>query len=66
SVLYPGLPPVGAVGDDLPDLRQWKARAEEAYVRSVWSASNGDARKAAGMAGVSRGHWYELMKKHGL
>ena len=65
SVLHPGLPPVAA-GDDLPDLRQWKARAEEVYVRSIWGASNGDARTAAGMAGVSRGHWYELMKKHGL
>ena len=65
SVLHPGLPPVAA-SDDLPDLRQWKARAEEVYVRSIWGASNGDARTAAGMAGVSRGHWYELMKKHGL
>lgn len=64
--LHPGLPPVGVESDDLPDLRQWKARAEEVYVRSIWAASNGDARKAAGMAGVSRGHWYELMKKHGL
>ena len=41
---------MGAEGDDLPDLRHWKARAEEVYVRSIWAASNGDARKAAGMA----------------
>ena len=47
-------------------LRQWKAQAEEAYVRRVWAVSGGDVRKAATRAGISRGHWYELMKKCGL
>ena len=28
--------------------------------------SGGDVRKAASVAGISRGHWYELMKKNGL
>ena len=49
-----------------PCLREWKARAEKTYVRQVWDLSGGDVRKAAGVAGISRGHWYELMKKNGL
>ncbi|SDF83431.1 sigma-54-dependent transcriptional regulator [Desulfovibrio legallii] len=49
----------------LPDLRGWKRQAEAAYVRRLWSQCGGDARKAAAVAGVSRGHWYELLKKHG-
>ncbi len=52
--------------EDLPALRQWKAQAEEAYVRRVWAVCGGDVRKAATRAGISRGHWYELMKKCGL
>ena len=42
------------------------ATAEEAYVRRVWAVTGGDVRKAAAQAGISRGHWYELMKKCGL
>ncbi len=61
-----GLPPLSGSEEDLPALRQWKAQAEEAYVRRVWAVSGGDARKAATLAGISRGHWYELMKKCGL
>ena len=60
------LPPLSGDEQDLPPLRQWKALAEENYVRRIWAASGADARKAAGMAGISRGHWYELMKKCGL
>ena len=49
-----------------PSLRQWKLQAEKAYVRQVWDLSGEDVRKAAEVAGISRGHWYELMKKIGL
>ena len=28
------------------------------------TVSAGDARRAAGVAGISRGHWYELVKKY--
>ena len=61
-----GLPPLSGPEQDLPALRQWKAQAEEAYVRRVWAVTGGDVRKAAAQAGISRGHWYELMKKCGL
>jgi two-component system NtrC family response regulator len=61
-----GLPALSGSEEELPALRQWKAQAEEAYVRRVWAVSGGDVRKAATRAGISRGHWYELMKKCGL
>ncbi|MGE9984763.1 sigma-54-dependent transcriptional regulator [Desulfovibrio sp. SGI.169] len=48
----------------LPSLRDWKARAEEEYVRRVMAVSAGDARRAAALAGISRGHWYELIRKY--
>ncbi len=61
----------GMVLDDAPDqklpsLREWKAQAEKAYVRQVWDMSSEDVRKASEVAGISRGHWYELMKQSGL
>ncbi len=53
-------------GQNPPSLREWKLQAEKAYVRQVWDMSGEDVRKAAEVAGISRGHWYELMKKIGL
>ena len=53
-------------GQNPPSLREWKLQAEKAYVRHVWDLSGKDVRKAAKVAGISRGHWYELMKKIGL
>lgn len=50
----------------LPTLRQWKQEAEGRYVRRVRALCGDDARAAAALAGISRGHWYELLKKYGL
>ena len=50
-------------GQNPPSLREWKLQAEKAYVRQVWDLSGEDVRKAAEVAGISRGHCYELMKK---
>ncbi|WP_022656393.1 hypothetical protein [uncultured Desulfovibrio sp.] len=44
---------------ELSSLRDWKARAEEEYVRRVMAVSAGDVRRSAGLAGISRGHWHE-------
>ena len=55
-----------AAGQNPPSLREWKLQAEKAYVRQVWDLSGEEVRKAAEVAGISRGHWYELMKKIGL
>lgn len=49
-----------------PSLREMKAQAEAAYVADLLAACCGDVRRAAAVAGVSRGHFYELLKKYGL
>jgi len=49
----------------MPSLREWKTRSEAVYVERVLEHCRGDMRKAAEIAGLSRGHMYELLKKHG-
>lgn len=49
---------------DMPSLREWKKQAEALYVGKLLTHCRGDMRKAADTAGLSRGHMYELLKKH--
>lgn len=48
----------------VPTLREVRARTEARYVQALFEACAGDARKAARLAGISRGHFYELLRKH--
>ena len=52
--------------ETFPTLRDMKAKAERNYIAGLFAACQGDVRRAAGIAGVSRGHFYELLKKYGL
>ena len=52
--------------ETFPTLRDMKAKAERDYIAGLLAACLGDVRRAAGIAGVSRGHFYELLKKYGL
>ncbi|MFR6518329.1 MAG: sigma-54 dependent transcriptional regulator [Bilophila wadsworthia] len=52
--------------ETFPTLRDMKAKAEREYIAGLFAACQGDVRRAAGIAGVSRGHFYELLKKYGL
>ncbi len=56
--------PQGTSPEGFPTLRDMKARAEREYLVGLLSACSGDVRRAAGIAGVSRGHFYELLKKY--
>lgn len=58
----PDLPPMPETGRAFPSLRSWRHEAERHYVARVRALCGDDARAAARMAGVSRGHWYELLK----
>ena len=49
--------------ESLPSLREWKAQAESQYLKTLLHRYKNDMRKAAAVAGVSRGHLYELLKK---
>ena len=62
----PVLPPMPEEGQVFPSLRSWRHEAERHYVAQVRALCGDDARAAARMAGVSRGHWYELLKKYGF
>lgn len=55
-----------AKADAMPSLRKYKSMAERHYVEHLLSKTSGDIRQAATLAGVSRGHFYELVKKHEL
>lgn len=50
--------------DAVPTLRDIRARTEARYIQSLFEACSGDARKAARLAGISRGHFYELLRKY--
>ena len=52
--------------ETFPTLRDMKAKAERDYIAGLFAACQGDVRRAARIAGVSRGHFYELLKKYGL
>lgn len=58
--------PVTAQPHSFPTLRDMKAKAERDYLSSLFAACGGDVRRAAGIAGVSRGHFYELLRKYEL
>ena len=63
----PGIDLPGSAPDGVPPtLRTHKADAERAYLARMLAHCRGDIREAARLADVSRGHFYELLKKHGL
>ncbi len=49
-----------------PSLKEWKKYTEHTYVQRILAQNKGDIRACAQMAGVSRGHFYELLKKHNI
>ncbi|WP_353114928.1 sigma-54 dependent transcriptional regulator [Nitratidesulfovibrio sp.] len=60
------VPPGFAPNAAPPTLRAHKADAERAYVARMLAHCGGDIREAARLADISRGHFYELLKKHDL
>lgn len=49
-----------------PKLKDYRDRAEREYVEMLLERSKRNMKRAADMAGVSRGYLYELLKKHDL
>ncbi len=52
--------------DEIPKLKEWKARTERDYIKHLLMQYQGDIRNCAKAAGISRGYFYELLKKHEL
>lgn len=61
-----GIVAEGILSGAVPSLREIKARTETSYVRALFEACGGDVRKAARLADISRGHFYELLRKYDL
>lgn len=51
---------------NLPHPARHEGQSRTRLHRRLFAACQGDVRRAAGIAGVSRGHFYELLKKYGL
>ncbi len=47
-----------------PTLKEWKKYTEQTYIQRILEQHKGDIRACSQVAGVSRGHFYELLKKH--
>ncbi len=52
--------------DGMPTLKQWKKHTEHTYITKLLEQNKNDIRLCAEKAGVSRGHFYELIKKHNI
>ncbi len=52
--------------EGMPTLKEWKKYAELTYINKLLEQNNGDVRLCATQAGLSRGHFYELLKKHNI
>lgn len=52
--------------DVFPKLKDYRNKAEREYVEMLLDKSERKMKRAAEMAGVSRGYLYELLKKHGV
>jgi two-component system, NtrC family, response regulator len=58
--------PAQSVGGFVPQsLKEHRLTKEKEYIEGLLLHTNGDIKLAHTLAGVSRGHLYELMKKHG-
>ncbi len=52
--------------ENMPTLKEWKKIAECAYLQKILEENDGNIRLCAQQSGLSRGHFYELLKKHTL
>lgn len=50
--------------EGMPTLKHCREEAEAAYLEELLRRCRGDMPRAARMAGISRGHLYELLRKH--
>lgn len=56
----------GLLGDDLPPLKLFKGMAEKRYLEELQSRYQGDVATILKISGLSRSHFYALLKKHNI
>lgn len=62
------VPPVpdSLLSSPLPDLKNFKADAEKAYLQALLRECDGDVQQILSRSGLSRSHFYALIKKHDI
>jgi two-component system NtrC family response regulator len=58
--------PDGEKQGELPPLKEFKSQAERRYLQSIIDRTGGDLGEMIKMSGLSRSHFYALVKKYGL
>lgn len=52
--------------DRFPELKEYRDKAEREYIEMLLARTGRNMSQAAETAGVSRGYFYEILKKHGM
>ncbi len=52
--------------EGMPTLKEWRKYAEHTYITKLLEQNDNDVRICAQKSGLSRGHFYELLKKHNI
>jgi two-component system NtrC family response regulator len=62
----PESPPEMFTPDTIPEYRAYKQAMERRYLEAVIAASNGDVKIILDRSGMSKSHFYGLLKKYGI
>jgi two-component system NtrC family response regulator len=51
---------------NIPGFKDWKQQMEQLYLEQVIAATNGDVKRILSLSGLSKSHFYSLVKKYGV
>nr|WP_319493241.1 sigma-54 dependent transcriptional regulator [uncultured Desulfobacter sp.] len=52
--------------DNIPGFKDWKQQMEQLYLEQIIAATNGDVKRILSLSGLSKSHFYSLVKKYGV
>ena len=51
---------------NIPGFKAWKQKMERHYLEQIIAATNGDVKRILTLSGLSKSHFYSLVKKYGI
>jgi two-component system NtrC family response regulator len=51
---------------NIPGFKAWKQKMERHYLERIIAATNGDVKRILNLSGLSKSHFYSLVKKYGI
>jgi len=51
---------------NIPGFKAWKQKMERHYLEQIIAATNGDVKRILNLSGLSKSHFYSLVKKYGV